>query len=194
MPEEAVFVTKSREELVQLVQNMGRRLSGLSRTHAPIIISVGGDYGSGKSLVWDVLKDTVLDQNQTRIPTDLPRLFAIRDGERWEGQNATTGLKHTFLFYNMRNKDFEDAKEPIRELARAKRAHPQSAADHPTAKSLGADFILLSNTKAPSDIKIVVDYDADIPLRDWKRTTKIAIENPGMTDSGEFNDFLVKEP
>jgi len=98
------FNTATRGELIQLVEALACATPShmiLDKYGSPIIIQVEGGHNAGKSLYWDIYKDTLFEKQsemiETYTPDNVPK-DDCRYPELWGGQYKDEDLK--ILFFN----------------------------------------------------------------------------------------------
>ncbi|MCB1721658.1 MAG: hypothetical protein H6860_00230 [Rhodospirillales bacterium] len=191
---EKTLHVQNRDALVKQAEEIALAIPGKSfrnKKARPYIICINGATNSGKSLFWDVIKDTLL-QNTAKKKPHIAQLFPHRNRhmERWHGTDQKTGTNIKILFANMamnRTSFFDIYDTSTEKLAQLVELTETSPKQIRQLRRYG-DLLLLSNVPQPcGDIKINVDFPT-IPLRQqWARTVTIITKDKLLTESSPSN-------
>ncbi len=186
--------TSGRDEFIRLFTDMAQALNPefVTENTQPLFINITGGPITGKSLVWDTLKDEFIGANhsETGIFVDDPE---ERVYEHWEGPNTANGKLTTVFFCNA----VLDRTLFKKTLLRCGLLHdPELSLFHFGKKDLpvlsGAVLITsFGDYEVPKDINIRVK-NGDGGLNGWQRHIDIIAGNSILRESPKYRAFHEK--
>ncbi len=193
-----IFESKNRPELKEFIQNFARAIqpSLALKVGLPLVISICGEKNTGKSLFWDEIKNTLLEETAKLDPQSLHSNEETgRIYEKWSGAvNGTDKL--SILFYNLSAAKDIDPLNIHPFINQLKKTPSGQEAQILDPRRLG-DLLLLSNglnTPSILDISLHVQTEESLfwqeALDNWKRKIRLGNIKPPLLNSEQFQDFL----
>jgi len=177
-----IFRSTTRLELGSYIQGLIRSVprTTLTNKNKPFIITINGAPGTGKSYIWDIIKDELLPKAEMSQPQSLKEKDSIsRVLEIWHSQDNKLSIM--LANYHLMDED-SDARKKIDSVFRNLTSPKMS------------DILILSNVpdfmEECADIAINLNSPADERKNSWKRETTISIPNDKLNYSNEMQQFF----